>query len=67
MEALKTKLLAAEYLELFATEVRRLLAEEVKGAATDDDARRARLARLSVEIDRYADGIAEGAFQPDYH
>ena len=61
MAGIKTKLLGAEYLELFATEVRKLMAEEARGEVTEADTRRARLARLNVEIERYADAVADGA------
>jgi hypothetical protein len=64
MEAMKAKLLGAEYLELFAQEVRSPLAEEARGAVTEADAQRARLARLAVEIERYADAIAGGLSSP---
>ena len=51
---------APEYQQVFADELRRVLNEGAKGADAEREQRRARLARLDVEIDRYVEAIANG-------
>ena len=60
MAAVKKIIRGEEYQRLFADEVRQLMSEDASARDAEQGARRARIARLSMEIDRYADAIASG-------
>ena len=58
--AIKQKLMGAEYQQRFADEVRQFMKDTAKNADTERESRRARIGRLDVEIENYANATGGG-------